>query len=373
MADNIEITFETIVEYVEEVKEMQANRIVESAELTSMERLMRVPYAIVQKALKKLNLEIKYIKKYNLGQLYYFGDDKRWYLDFLAYCLAMQSNLNFDLTLFEDNEDRKEIFKFVKNKVYGALCDSASKDVLFAQTDLVYEKYYRQMAKGLRKKDQHYILIWNERRYILPINWFEPVVFYHRYGIPQLPDKVRRALAGKDVIDAGAFIGDSALILEELNPKRVYAFEPWQENTKLLRKTAELNDFSNLVIVDKALSSHEATLTVQPIGSATFIHKFGSQKIDTTTIDSFVDKYQLTVGLIKMDIEGHEHEAVNGSEKTINIQKPVLLISLYHDGKSFFEIPRLLNKWVPEYKFRFLNLHKMDPTYERILMAYTNA
>jgi len=348
---------------------MQLKGFIESINFTRRERLLSIPYNIIKKAFSELNLEFTIIKKSNAAQLYYFSKSKSD-IDFLAYCLANHSNLVFDLGLFEDKEDKKEILKFIKNRIYGTLCDSVDRDIIFDQADLVYEKYYKQMKQELEKKDQHYILNWNGSRYILPVNNFDFIIFYHKYGIPLLPDNVRRTLAGKDVIDAGAFIGDSALILKELNPKKIYAFEPLEENIKLLKKTIELNNFSNVVILDKALSSREETLTIQPAGPGSFIYKLGSQKIDTTTIDKFVDKYELAVGLIKMDIEGYEFEAIKGAEKTIRDHKPVQIISLYHDGRSFFEIPKLLNKWVPEYKFRFLNLNKTNPASERVLLAY---
>jgi len=49
--------------------------------------------------------------------------------------------------------------------------------------------------------------------------------------------------------------------------------------------------------------------------------------------------------------------------------KPKLLICLYHTGHDFFEIPKLIKKWVPSYRFRFINLNKIDPICERVLIA----
>jgi len=375
MINKEEITFDTIVKYVDEVKEMYVNRLIEKTKPVSMKKpvfmtkFIRISYDVTKKILMKVGVDL--IKKSDNEGQYHFIEDKRWYLDFFAYCLANRNNLVFDLSLFKDKNDKNGILKFVKNKVYGALCEYAEIDVLFDQEDLAYEKRYEQMAKEVRNKEnQYYLLNWNGMSYKLSINWFEPVVFYHKYGIPQLPDTIMRTLAGKDSIDCGAFIGDSTLMLKEFNPKRVFAFEPLEENVKLLRKTVELNHLSNVAIVKKGLSCHEGTVMMQPATSQTLVHKLGSQKTDMTTIDRFVDRNGLSVGLIKMDIEGYEFDAIKGSEKTIKSQKPVLIISLYHDGKSFFEIPNLLNKWVPEYNFRFLNLNRIHPTFERVLVAY---
>ncbi|MEM2032456.1 MAG: FkbM family methyltransferase, partial [Candidatus Woesearchaeota archaeon] len=69
-------------------------------------------------------------------------------------------------------------------------------------------------------------------------------------------------------------------------------------------------------------------------------------------------------------IEGYEYNAILGAEKTIKKYKPVLSISLYHTPRDFFEIPKLLKQWVPEYKMRFLNLNPLSPILERTLLAY---
>jgi hypothetical protein len=71
-----------------------------------------------------------------------------------------------------------------------------------------------------------------------------------------------------------------------------------------------------------------------------------------------------------MDVEGFELEVIKGGIKTIQKQTPTLIISLYHTGKDFFEIPKILKTLVPEYKFKFLNLNRASATFERVLIAY---
>ena len=71
-----------------------------------------------------------------------------------------------------------------------------------------------------------------------------------------------------------------------------------------------------------------------------------------------------------MDVEGYELPAVKGACKTIKKHKPILLISLYHRGRDFFEIPTLIKSWVPEYKIKFVNLNHASPILERLLVAW---
>jgi len=69
------------------------------------------------------------------------------------------------------------------------------------------------------------------------------------------------------------------------------------------------------------------------------------------SIDEFVEERALNVGLIKLDVEGAEYEVVLGVKETIMKQKPILVISLYHTFKDFFEIKPLIESWGLGYKF----------------------
>lgn len=78
----------------------------------------------------------------------------------------------------------------------------------------------------------------------------------------------------------------------------------------------------------------------------------------------------LEVGLIKLDVEGYELEALIGAKETIKKFKPVIVISVYHKGQDLFEVPKLVKNLVPEYKLRFLNLNAESPFSERVLLTY---
>jgi hypothetical protein len=51
-----------------------------------------------------------------------------------------------------------------------------------------------------------------------------------------------------------------------------------------------------------------------------------------------------------MDIEGSEIDALIGAKNTIMKNKPKLAICIYHKNEHLYEIPLLINEWVPEYK-----------------------
>ena len=86
------------------------------------------------------------------------------------------------------------------------------------------------------------------------------------------------------------------------------------------------------------------------------------------TIDDFVSQQNLDrVDAIKMDIEGAEPQALIGAENTIKNFKPKLFISIYHDFTHLFEIPLLIKRLNPGYRF-YLEQHSWN-LYDLTLFA----
>jgi len=197
-------------------------------------------------------------------------------------------------------------------------------------------------------------------------------VLYNKYGI----NKVRRkkAIENKAIIDAGAYIGDSSVVLAEYTKDKVYAFEPMDENYDKLLKTINLNYMKDKIIpVKLCLGEKKGTkILYTSINSPeTSNSKHGDKKysIHSTTIDDFVKENNIRVGVIKSDIEGDEMNLLKGSKQTILEQKPVLLISIYHSGKDFFEIKKWIEDLDAGYKFQIFRSKPDDILDETILIA----
>ena len=130
--------------------------------------------------------------------------------------------------------------------------------------------------------------------YLLPNSRFEPCVFLYGCGIEDVEHAER--FENKDIIDAGAYIGDSALLFSRLTSRNVYAFEPTQTNYQDMQKTIEMNALSNVVPCKYALgdtaSKIEMTNAVVSSSNA-FVDKStmpytSTETVDVITLDSFV-------------------------------------------------------------------------------------
>jgi FkbM family methyltransferase len=247
----------------------------------------------------------------------------------------------------------------------------------FTEEELLEQGRVRKQLHDRIEKDGDYF---RYQDFLLPIKHFETSVFYYRLGLERVADKSR--VAGKDVIDAGAFIGDSALVLSTLAPRKVYAFEPVANLYRRMAETVHLNRLEAIIqpvnmglssrageseiIVDESPSASASAITHPGLGNKV---RGARETARTCTVDAFVAEKDLDVGLIKMDTEGSELEILKGAENTIKKHKPVLLVSLYHNAEEFFEAKPLIESFNPGYRFSVEKFNPFSLTGETMLIC----
>lgn len=257
-----------------------------------------------------------------------------------------------------DADSQKLIDKFIGRQEYlftHNLLDNAS---IFDPGELREQRLVRSFC---RKKNAY------------PDVCLFPESFYYHNGLKILPNEVLEKIKGKDAIDGGAFIGDTAIILSKnYSFGKIYSFEPDKFNFIKLKENITKYKMENVIPVKKGISSGEGKATLKIQGVSSSISPGGSEEIEVTTIDKFVESNgsEMDIGLIKFDIEGSEFDGIVGSLDTIKKFRPVLLISIYHTGKDFFEIKPLLEGLNLGYKFVIKNINPNTPTREIMLIAY---
>ena len=130
---------------------------------------------------------------------------------------------------------------------------------------------------------------------------------------------------GQTFVDVGAYVGYFTVLASGLvgADGRVYAFEPDRLAYDFLTKNIQLNDCSNAVPVNKAVSDSvaAASLVRDPKGPESFITRDPREghviPIETLTLDSFfaIEGWP-AIHVIKMNIEGSELQALRGMTET---------------------------------------------------------
>ena len=163
---------------------------------------------------------------------------------------------------------------------------------------------------------------------------------YSAYLECNFPDK------GDVIFDCGAHVGNCAIIFSRLVGKTglVISLEPFEEAFSLLDKRLQRLKLGNVIAIKKGLWNQPLQLPVT-LQSNTLFNRIEPEKIsefsesDTTikvtTIDKVVEELKLTrLDMIKMDIEGSEIEALQGSAHTLETLKPCLAVASYHKRNS---------------------------------------
>jgi len=146
--------------------------------------------------------------------------------------------------------------------------------------------------------------------------------------------EVLKELGSKDkvFVDVGAHVGKYAVRMAKYYGK-VIAIEPNPEAVEVLKKNIELNNVSNVEILNVACGDieEERILHIRG-GSSTFFGKYGGKaevKVKVARLDNLVKK----ADVVKIDVEGWELNVVRGAKKLIETCKPVFLIE--HHEKAY--------------------------------------
>ena len=271
-----------------------------------------------------------------------------------------------------DNESRNTVSDIIHRM--GMIADG-NKSLQDVYTQREQEEFVRMndefSSKIVKLNDNLYYY----NGYYLPVNQFDSSVFFTRYGIDKLTtlDSVRN----KHIIDAGGYVGDTALLFSSYTDKDIHVFEASPSNMDIIRETIRLNHLDNIVPVSKALGEKSGTATFS-LGERNSCNSLVERpgynypdhiEVPVVTLDDYVRENNIEVGLIKVDIEGGEQLLLKGAVETIRTQHPILLISIYHSANDFFEIKPMIEKMCGKYTFRIVKPANPAIALETILLA----
>ena len=154
---------------------------------------------------------------------------------------------------------------------------------------------------------------------------------------------------GDVVLDVGANIGYYTLLFAKLvGPQgHVFAFEPEPKNFELLTKNVNVNGYTNVTLIQKAVSNNTEIKNFYLTNKNTISHRLSkpdgecdSIKIETISLDNFLDNNN-TINFVKIDIHGSEGNAIKG------------MLSILKKNETI----KILQEWWPD----AIKEYNMDP------------
>lgn len=235
---------------------------------------------------------------------------------------------------------------------------------LFIQTKMFFSSLVFFRCKSIVTCDN------NGRKFdivVSPQNGAVDNILYYRKSYEEdLVNKFSKyiSVTKGDFLDIGANIGYYSLSIarEFLSlgaDRRVHAFEPIDFVANQMLQSVRLNNFDNLINVHTyGLSNKKEDLLIyfsdHGICSST-VHSYrGSNKINKlVSLEKFDDLdifKDLTIGLVKIDVEGHEPEAMEGMRLKIMKDRPVIMLEftgyIYRSDNRIKEAHEMLSFFV---------------------------
>lgn len=191
------------------------------------------------------------------------------------------------------------------------------------------------LITGMGENNLSYRLFWDG------MNYYEP---FTRTVIERL------TASSQFFVDIGANIGLFSLVAAKLNPQlRVFSFEPNPKMYALLSEHIRINDLLNATPVSCAVSNCEGkaqlflsksdmSASLVPDFQKEFSPAHSAVGVKTTSLDAFVQRAGLSGSVVlKVDVEGHEKEVMDGAMESIAALKPDIIMEVLKD----FDLVRL--------------------------------
>jgi len=164
----------------------------------------------------------------------------------------------------------------------------------------------------------------------------------------------------RDVIDVGANIGFyTVLLAKHLVRGRVLAVEPTRNALGRLRRNIALNAVdSKIHVFEGVVSNRPEWLEIKTVNGLEEYSSLGvmdhpsiagaqlvAERVEARTLDQLVADHGFDCGLVKVDVEGVEHNVFEGGLHTLAQQRPVVVSELSNyllckNGSSALEVVR---------------------------------
>ena len=168
-----------------------------------------------------------------------------------------------------------------------------------------------------------------------------------------LAKKQLKEIAGSIIIDGGAFDGDTVEMFSEMlgsrNNLNIHCYEADTANYEILENKITSDTYlpHNITLHKAALWDKKGMIQFGGNGLSGCVGKGLGNYIPTERIDDY--PYE-KVGLIKLDIEGAERNALLGAVDTIKKYKPVLAVCAYHLQDDLLVLSDFIQSLDSDYK-----------------------
>jgi FkbM family methyltransferase len=170
-------------------------------------------------------------------------------------------------------------------------------------------------------------------------NWYEIIIYFImlRFGVERrtiltfrngmklrymkgaIIDNVYKFVdvRGRDVVDVGAFVGDTIILFHIEGAKRIFAYEPYPYAYGLACENIRLNHLDNVYCFNAAVEKESGSVKINPSYKSTIadtLQNFESgASVPVFTLSQLVEEHHLKDAVLKLNCEGGEYGIILGS------------------------------------------------------------
>lgn len=191
-----------------------------------------------------------------------------------------------------------------------------------------------------------YIFDDNIKIYLYPNDGVARLTFYFNYHEPEIfkflekfINKIKEKQDELIYLDIGANIGLYSLFVAKRVQKRgkVIAFEPHPNTFDKLTENIRLNNFNNIIAINKALGNEKNFVYINQCedSAKTFVSNLktdqSEMKVEMVNLDYFLKENQIDkIDYVKIDVEGFEFYVLQGMKELLKNSPPLIIqIELY--------------------------------------------
>jgi len=142
-------------------------------------------------------------------------------------------------------------------------------------------------------------------------------------------------IKGKDVVDVGANIGDSAISFALRGAKYIYAFEPYPYSYNIAKKNIKLNHLEDKITLLNEGCGKSGFVKIKEdyenTGGTDLKNFKEGKKIKIESLDEIVKRFNLKHAALKVDCEGCEYDLIlNASDEALQAFDQIIME--YHYG-----------------------------------------
>jgi FkbM family methyltransferase len=235
----------------------------------------------------------------------------------------------------------KKIYNLIpfKKQFYGIV-----KSVTRLPESIYKHLHFKGIIPVTIDKDEKFILYSDGERIENQVFWEGITSWYEKVSMQYW---IKLCRMSEYVLDIGAYHGIYSLVANGIDrDKKVFAFEPVPGSYKKLVRNIELNNFKTKTF-NCGVSDKDGVAVFYNINSsASLIGSFNKEsfqhgetlietKIPIRSLSSIVEEFKIpAIDLMKIDVEGHEIEVLEGLNEYLKLHLPSILLEVLSDENA---------------------------------------